>query len=135
MLLNRIPVYIALIICLLVSVTLFHIKDNVMALKIELKEVKRQVQYEQDTIHILKAEITYLSSPERLRKLAENYLTLQNTKVAQMITDPLIENQINQNSPVLKPKSFAENTKWRYKKGPTRYLTTGVREKVSVMDP
>ena len=91
--LNRIPVYLALILCAAVSFSLFMIKDNVMLLRAELGQVKKQIQYEQDTIHILKAELSYLTSPERLRVLSDRYSTLKSIKVSQMIVDPVIDQE------------------------------------------
>lgn len=122
--LNRIPVYLALILCAAVSFSLFMIKDSVMLLRAELSQVKKQIQYEQDTIHILKAELTYLTSPERLRSLADRYSNLKSTKVTQMIVDPVLEQQDELNVQGRERKIFAGSIKWRYKKGSTKYLTT-----------
>ena len=52
MIIHRIPIYIALILCLITTYGLFSVKDNVMALKFELQEVKKQLQNEEDTIRI-----------------------------------------------------------------------------------
>ena len=49
---------------------------------------------EEDAIRILKAELAYLGSPERIQKLAYKYLTLEKPKVTQMIKDPLIEDNL-----------------------------------------
>lgn len=95
-----------------------------MTLKSELKEVKKQVQYEQDTIHILKAELAYLTSPERLRELSNQYLNLKSIKVVQMIADPIIASKHKELEPLSKNKIYAANTKWKYKKGQSQYLTT-----------
>jgi hypothetical protein len=122
--LNRIPVYLALILCVSVSFSLFMIKDNVMLLRAELSQVKKQIQYEQDTIHILKAELSYLTSPERLRVLADHYSSLKSIKVTQMIVDPVARGQNEPSMQSRERKTFAGEVKWRYKKGPTQYITT-----------
>lgn len=128
MIIYRTPVYLAVILCLITIYGLFSVKDNVMTLKAELQEVKKQVQNEEDAIRILKAEVAYLGSPERIQKLAYQHLSLEKPKVAQMIRDPLFdgleqEKQVAGNRPITKVQ------KWRYKKGPAKYLTMAKGEK------
>ena len=120
---HRFLVYIVTALCLLTICSLFNIKDSVMTLKYELQEVRKQVRNEEDAIRILKAELAYLGSPERIQKFAAKYLSLEKPKVTQMIRDPLISENSEE------PKRFASTkinkraTKWHYKKGPTKYLT------------
>ena len=102
---------------------LFNIKNNVMTIRAELAEVQKQMRYEIDTIHVLKAELSYLASPARLRKLNSEYLKLKDTKVAQMIGDPRKEEVAFEASSFASAKIANGNTKWRYKKGPSKYLT------------
>jgi hypothetical protein len=111
-----------LILCLITVCVLFNIKDNVMTIRMELREVSKQMQYESDTIHLLKAELAYLASPERLQKLNKDHLALKETKVAQMISDPLQVKSVDASIQVAS-KFNANNVKWRYKKGPSKYLT------------
>jgi cell division protein FtsL len=119
--LHKIPFYLAVVLCLVTVFGLFTVKDNVMTLKTELQEVKKQVQNEEDAIHILKAELAYLGSPERIQKLAEKHLNLEKPKVTQMTNDPLV-NEAEQTRTVAS-KSVRKTAKWRYKKGPSKYLT------------
>lgn len=123
MLLNRTPIYRVLSLCLITVYTLFNIKDNVMSIRAELREVSKQVQYESDTIHILKAELAYLSSPERLKRLSSDYLGLKDTKVSQMIRDPLNVKEEKYVKQLASSQLKGRNIKWRYKKGPNKYLT------------
>jgi hypothetical protein len=122
MFLSRTSVYTVLILCLITVCVLFNIKDSVMTIRMELREVSKQMQYESDTIHLLKAELAYLASPERLQKLNKDHLALNETKVSQMISDPL---QVKAEHSVVQiaSKLRANNVKWRYKKGPSKYLT------------
>ncbi|PCJ26289.1 MAG: hypothetical protein COA94_05380 [Rickettsiales bacterium] len=118
MLLNRVPVYIILILCLITVCTLFSIKSNVIIIRAELSEVNKQLQSERDTIHVLKAELAYLSSPERLQKLNNVYLKLKDTKVSQMISDPL-----KQAEPVyIASNAPKARVRWNYKRGASKYL-------------
>ena len=123
MLLNRTPIYMVLSLCLITVYTLFNIKDNVMSIRAELREVSKQVQYESDTIHILKAELAYLSSPERLKRLSSDYLGLKDTKVSQMIRDPLNVKEEKYVKQLAGSQLKSRNIKWRYKKEPNKYLT------------
>jgi hypothetical protein len=94
-----------------------------MTLKYELQEVRKQVRNEEDAIRILKAELAYLGSPERIQKFAAKYLSLEKPKVTQMIRDPLISNNSEEPKKLASTKINKRTTKWHYKKGPTKYLT------------
>lgn len=124
MLLEKSPIYIVVIICLMSVYTLFTIKENVMSIKGELVEVNSQVQDEVDKIHLLKAELAYLTSPERLKALNDEYIKLSDTNLAQMEIDPIArDKEILGVRKVASVKLRSENTKWRYKKGPSKYVT------------
>ena len=120
---SRIPMFIIIIVCLGTIYTLFNIKNNVMTNRTELSEVKKQIRYENDAIHVLKAELAYLTSPSRLKKLNNKYLKLKDTKVTQMISNPRKEKVVFKSHRFTGSKSSKGNTNWRYKKGPTKYLT------------
>ena len=115
--------YIIIILCLLTIYGLFTIKDSVVTLTLELEEVKKQVRNEQDAIRILKAELAYLGSPERIQKLAHKYLILEKPKVTQITKDPLLEEKSEQSKIFASAKTLRKSNKWRYKKGPAKYLT------------
>ena len=86
--------YIAIILCLLTIYGLFTIKDSVVTLRLELEEIKKQVRNEEDAIRILKAELAYLGSPERIQKLANKYLK-NNTKPKSSLVLKVLENLVN----------------------------------------
>ncbi|MEA0970872.1 hypothetical protein Megvenef_00841 [Candidatus Megaera venefica] len=124
MLLEKSPIYIVFIVCLMSIYALFNIKENVMSIKGELTEVNNQVQDEIDKIHLLKAELAYLASPERLKALNDEYVKLSDTNLAQMEIDPIIQDkEVLEVRRVASVKLRSENTKWRYKKGPSKYVT------------
>ena len=126
---HRVLVYIVTVLCLLSICSLFSIKDSVMTLKSELQEVRKQVQNEEDAIRILKAELAYLGSPERIQKFASKYLALEKPKVSQMIKDPLITENLEETRTLASAKINKMTTKWHYKKGPSKYLTMAKGQK------
>lgn len=115
-------------VCLVIIYSLFVIKDKVSHLRYRLDEVKRQTAREKNSIHVLKAEFAYLSSPERLKKLADNYLELQAIKTSQLIRDPLLNKgeSLMVSVELTKPQKnpAKRKIKWRYKKGPDKYIQT-----------
>ncbi len=123
MLLSRTPIFIVVMMCLGTVYMLFNIKNNVMAIRSELAEVTKQINYEADTIRVLKAELSYLTSPSRLKRLNAEYLKLEDTKVSQMISDPRSEKMILKSHRLANSTGSRANTKWRFKKGPSKYLT------------
>lgn len=65
---------------------LYHLKNQVQALEDELFRVNRTILAEQETIHVLRAEWSYLNQPARLQALATRHLDLQPTKPSQLGT-------------------------------------------------
>lgn len=121
--LTRTPIFIVVMMCLGTVYMLFNIKNNVMTIRAELAEVTKQINYEADTIRVLKAELSYLTSPSRLKRLNAEYLKLEDTKVSQMISDPRSEKMILKPHRLASTTGLKSNTKWRFKKGPSKYLT------------
>jgi len=65
---------------------LYHLKNEVQALEDELFRVNRTILAEQEAIHVLRAEWSYLNQPARLQALASRHLDLGPTKPAQLGT-------------------------------------------------
>lgn len=59
------------------ALVLFSIKYKVQDLKDELSEVNQQIVAEQRALHILHAEWSHLTDPERLMTLSSKHLDLQ----------------------------------------------------------
>jgi hypothetical protein len=66
---------------------LFQVKFKVQQLHREVTELREQVAYEKDTIHVLKAEWSYLNHPERLSRLSKKFLELGEVKSEQVVLD------------------------------------------------
>ena len=68
----------------LVGFGLFHVKYQVQKLEDRLAKINRDIVREQEQIHVLRAEWTYLNRPERIEQLAKKYLDLAAPKASQM---------------------------------------------------
>ncbi len=60
----------------LAGAALLHTSQSVQKAEEKLAIIDAEIQKEQDTIHMLNAEWEYLNRPERLEKLAEEFLDL-----------------------------------------------------------
>ena len=123
-------VYLAMILVALSIYWLFFVKQYVQDLKQQLVEVNHQVYQEQDSIHVFRAELSYLRSPDRLQALATKYLKLEPIKPKQIVADLSLDNGkgIDQNFRFAKNrKKFNRRmklAKWRHKRGPgEKYIT------------
>lgn len=115
---------------------LFQIKFKVQNLHREVAELKKQLEHEKNSIHVLKAEWAYLNQPERLQKFAEKFLNLSEVNPDQIIipqTGSIIiaqnkepyKEEIVSNSQFIKTSLGNQNRmnkplkiKWRYKDRP-----------------
>lgn len=70
----------------LVGFALFHLKYQVQALEDQLAKLNRSIVHEQEQIHVLRAEWTYLDRPDRIEQLAQKYLDLAPPKASQIST-------------------------------------------------
>jgi hypothetical protein len=63
---------------------LYHLKHEVHALEDQLFRVNRAILAEEEAIHVLHAEWSYVNQPSRLQSLTARHLELQPTKPAQI---------------------------------------------------
>ncbi|HEY6335722.1 MAG TPA: hypothetical protein VI113_07540 [Alphaproteobacteria bacterium] len=56
---------------------LFQLKYRVQGLEEKLTRINREILQNEETIHVLKAEWSYLNQPERIEALARKYLGLR----------------------------------------------------------
>ena len=63
----------------------FFLKNQVHDLENELSKINQNIASDMRNIHILKAEWGKLNTPERLRKLAAEYSSLNKVKAEQII--------------------------------------------------
>ncbi|TXH34350.1 MAG: hypothetical protein E6Q98_19040 [Rhodospirillaceae bacterium] len=80
----RIGVVIWILVLALLGVGLFQVKYNVQAKEAELRHLKRQIDSNLSTIHVLDAEWSYLNDPVRLADLARRHTDLLPTQASQI---------------------------------------------------
>jgi cell division protein FtsL len=62
----------------------FTVKREVQELEEQLAKVNREITTDRDEIHVLKADWSFLTQPNRLADLARRHLTLQPIGTAQL---------------------------------------------------
>lgn len=107
--------YLVLLVIVIAVCSLFTIKERVSTLNYQLGSVLKQINSENNNIHILKAEKAYLLTPGRLKNLSTAYLQLQTVKPYQMIKDPLAPTTAS-NIKFDHNINIYKSNKWRYKR-------------------
>lgn len=69
-----------------VGIGLFFVKHEVKEQEARLSELNREIERNQEAIHVLKAEWSYLNDPARLRALSEKFLSMKVVGPAQIAT-------------------------------------------------
>lgn len=98
--------------------SMFSIKTSYQDLNFQFTQLKKNLKYESNQINTLKAEIAFLSSPERLKTLAAKYTDLEDIQIVQ-----IDDNGIFSQEEKLLAKNLYENnyknkrkaSKWRFK--------------------
>lgn len=80
------------VVAILAAVIVFQIKYAVQELEVELAAVNSQIVADQEAIHVLRAEWSYLNRPERIADLAERYLGMDPAVEPQLVSYDALEN-------------------------------------------
>lgn len=81
---SRISPFLWLALDLLLGFALYETKYAVQRLEDDRVKIDRQIALDRDQIHVLTAEWSYLTQPDRLGRLSGKYLTLQPVTAAQL---------------------------------------------------
>lgn len=79
------PALAALALTAAVSYGLYEVKYEVQRLEHRYNDLSRELLKEQDAAHVLKAEWSYLSRPERMDRLARRFLKVRPTVPGQIV--------------------------------------------------
>lgn len=77
---------VAIVLMLAIGIGLYQLKHEVQLLEGRLADVNRDILADQEAIHVLDAEWTYLNRPWRLEALAQRHLELAPLAAAQVVT-------------------------------------------------
>ncbi|MDR3450623.1 MAG: hypothetical protein P4M15_12930 [Alphaproteobacteria bacterium] len=94
---------------IIASLMLYHTSDRVNALDRQLRDLNSQIEAEQQSLHVLKAEWVYLANPARVEAAARRHLALAPTPTNRVLT----MNDIGDLLPLrdgVAPVAVAENT-------------------------
>jgi hypothetical protein len=72
----RFPTVVLILLSVGVGVSLFLVKHRVQGLDEALQNINKGIVDDRETIHVLRAEWSYLNEPGRLKALAEHYLNM-----------------------------------------------------------
>ena len=62
---------------LLAATLVYYIKTDTREMRADERLLERELQAEREKINVLQAEIAHLENPDRLRRLAKQYLDLK----------------------------------------------------------
>jgi cell division protein FtsL len=96
---TRLTIILSAVLALVLSITVFRITYQVDALEKELNALNQDILSEQETIHILNAEWSYLNDPTRLYDLAKRYLNLEEMRGEQLIKMEMLNDQLGEPAP------------------------------------
>ncbi len=106
-------IYLAIIIS---SYELFRIKNLVQYMRLQNAALNKQIIKEENSITLLKTNLSYLTKPDQLKVFAAKYLNLTNITLAQIIQDDNTHNPLGERLAVYKNTGNKTLHKWRYKK-------------------
>jgi len=82
----RQPTIVAFGLAAFLGFSLFMVKYDVQAKEEQLVKIDRQIAIDQEAIHVLKAEWSFLNDPARLREQAERLLAMHPVRLKQLVT-------------------------------------------------
>ncbi|MEQ8287028.1 hypothetical protein [Thalassospira sp.] len=81
---TRAVTIIGLFLTILIGAGTYWVSHEVERLEKRYAEIQTNILAEQESIHVLQAEWSYLNNPERIERLSQEYLSLDQIKVLQM---------------------------------------------------
>lgn len=91
---TRITIFLTVFLALILSFGVFRITYQVDELEKRLRVLNKEILQEQETIHILEAEWSYLNDPNRLADLSRRHLGMESMKGGQLVDIDMFEKQL-----------------------------------------
>ncbi len=84
----------AIFITLTASYALYHVKYEATDYSRQVTDLREEIAVERDLVNVLKAEWSSLNEPQRIQRLADQYLELQTLDARQIVTFQALGNRI-----------------------------------------
>ena len=99
---NYLKVYLIPSLTILVCVIgiLFYVKNKVFVATKDLRYLNTKIHKEQEMLHVLKAEFSFLSNPKRIKKLSEKNLHLKQITKSNILHLNQLDNYIKETTAV-----------------------------------
>jgi hypothetical protein len=81
---RRLPIFAWVLTVAVALFLLYHVKYKVESVRSQVRETARELESEREALHVVAAEWAYLNRPERLRSLADKYLSSSGVTVDQI---------------------------------------------------
>ncbi len=81
---TRAVTFLGLFLTILIGAGTYWVSHEVERLEKRYAEIQSDILAEQESIHVLEAEWSYLNNPARIERLSQEYLSLDQIKVLQM---------------------------------------------------
>ena len=82
---RRLTGYLGLVVAAVAALFLFGLKQDVRQMEDDLRATHRDILEQQEAIHVLETEWSYLNNPAKLSDLAERHLGLQPIPAARIV--------------------------------------------------
>lgn len=81
---RRISLFVWVVVVAVGLFMLYRVKYEVQTMHAQVEETARELEMEREALHVVAAEWAYLNRPERLRQLADKYLSSAGVTVDQI---------------------------------------------------
>lgn len=81
---KRVPLLVVMGVIVVAAFMLYRVKYEVQSLQSQIVDTERKLEQEKEALHVVAAEWAYLNRPERLKQLADKYLSSEGVTVDQI---------------------------------------------------
>lgn len=112
-----------------IIIHMFHVKNEVQDLNFELKQINGELSHAKNHLGLLKAELAYLNSPDRIQALANQYLHMQIVQPKQFVNKEKKSNHLGI-SKFLELANKNSSKTWRYNRDGNEIHTVAIKRNI-----